>query len=425
MKAEILCVGTEILLGDIVNTNAAYLARELAAIGVPVYHQSVVGDNPGRLEAQLRDSFGRSDLVILTGGLGPTYDDLTKETAARYFGRDMVMDESSLRSIEAFFKKTGREMTDNNRKQALIPEGAVVFQNHCGTAPGLALEAGGRTAILLPGPPREMQMMYETGVRPYLERLSGQVFLSRTIHIFGMGESAVEQKLRPVISKMENPTAAPYAKTGEVQLRVTARASTSAEAARLADPAVQQLSEALGGVVYGVDVGSLQKAAVQALRERGLTAATAESCTGGLVSKRITEVPGASEVFGCGVCSYANGIKEKLLGVPHAVLEARGAVSEETAAAMAEGAARLAGADIGVSTTGIAGPGGGTAQKPVGLVYVGVWSRWHREVLRLELARGQAEEREQIRYLASSHALHALWRTALMYQKERVDETVF
>lgn len=425
MRAEILCVGTEILLGDIVNTNAAYLARELAAIGVTVYHQSVVGDNPARLASELSEVFARSDLAVLTGGLGPTYDDLTKETVARYFGRPMVLDEASLQSIETYFRQTGREMTENNRKQAMMPQGAEVFPNGCGTAPGLALEAGGKTAVLLPGPPEEMRAMYEAQVRPYLERRSGQALFSRVIHIFGMGESEVEQRLRPVISGMENPTAAPYAKTGEVQLRVTARAETREKAQAMADPAVERLAAALGEAVYGIDAGSLQAAAVRALQERGLTVATAESCTGGLVSKRITEIPGASEVFHCGVCAYANEIKERLLRVSHALLEAEGAVSAGTAEAMARGVAQLSGAEIGVSTTGIAGPGGGTAEKPVGLVYVGVWSRWHHEVLRLELARGMEGDRERIRYLAASHALHALWRTALKYQKGMRDETVF
>ncbi|MDD2955489.1 MAG: competence/damage-inducible protein A [Oscillospiraceae bacterium] len=420
MKAEILCVGTEILLGDIVNTNAAYLARELASIGIPVYHQSVVGDNPGRLAAALQTAFGRGDLVVMTGGLGPTYDDLTKETLAEYFGSPLREDAKSLESIQAFFQKIGREMTENNRKQALMPEGAVIFHNYNGTAPGLALEKEGKTAILLPGPPREMELMYETGVRPYLERRSGQVLVSHTVHIFGMGESAVEQLLRPTISKMENPTVAPYAKTGEVQLRVTARAADKAAAEAMTQPAVEQIRQALGNVVYGVDIGSLQQAAVQALAARGLTAATAESCTGGLVSKRLTEVPGASAVFGFGACTYANEMKEKVLGVSPETLERCGAVSPETAAQMARGAARIAGADIGISTTGIAGPGGGTPEKPVGLVYVGVWSRRHEEVLRLDLGRGQMREREQIRYLAASHALHALWRTALLYP-ERTD----
>lgn len=415
MKAEIVCVGTELLLGDIVNTNAAYLAKELAAAGIDVYHQSVIGDNPQRLEAELTGALSRCDLVITTGGLGPTYDDLTKETAARLFHREMELNLPSLERIEAFFRKIDRPMTENNRKQAMIPRGARVLPNDNGTAPGILLEEDGRTLVLLPGPPREMQPMFQKEVLPYLCERSGSVLVSRNVHIFGMGESQVEDILRPMMERLTNPTVAPYAKEGEVLLRVTAKAKDRAEALARIDPVIADIRKALGPVIYGIDVGSLQAAAVQALAARGLTAATAESCTGGLVSKRITEVPGASRVFGCGVCSYANEIKEGVLGVSAGTLERFGAVSEQTAREMARGVRRLSGADIGVATTGIAGPDGGTPEKPVGLCYVAVDSEEFSRVLELRLSRGQPRERELIRYLASSHALDLIRQAALAH----------
>ena len=412
MKAEILCVGTEILLGDIVNTNAAFLARELAAMGILVYHQSVVGDNPGRLEAQLRRALEENDCVIMTGGLGPTYDDLTKETAAGLFGRKMAMHEESLRQIEAFFARRKRPMTENNKKQAMMPEGAIIFPNHNGTAPGLALEADGKIAILLPGPPREMERMFRESVAPYLAKFSDRVLVSETVHIFGVGESQVEHTLKEQMVSLTNPTLAPYAKEGEVLLRVTAAAKDETEAKALIAPVVEQICAIFPDNVYGVGVGNLQTALVQTLAAKNLTVATAESCTGGLISKRITEVSGASQVFDCGVCSYANQIKAGVLGVKEETLAQYGAVSEQTAMEMAQGVRALAGAEIGISTTGIAGPTGGTAEKPVGLVYVGISSQNGTRAVRLELGRGFTDEREYIRWLASSHALYLALREA-------------
>lgn len=414
MRAEILCVGTELLLGDIVNTNAAYLARQLAGMGIEVYHQAVVGDNSQRLRESLRRALERCDLVVTTGGLGPTYDDLTKETVAELFGKEMELNEACLEGIRSFFDRIGRKMTENNVKQAMIPKGALVLNNENGTAPGLVVEEKQKAVVLLPGPPREMRAMFEQGVKPYLQKRTNQMLVSRSIHVFGMGEAQVEELLREKMEQYRNPTIAPYAKDGEVLLRVTALAGSEQEAHGLIDPVVEEVTALLGDVVYGVDVGTLQNALVLALKEKGLKVATAESCTGGLISKRITEVPGASGVFDCGVCSYANEIKEKLLGVSHDTLSQYGAVSPQTAAEMARGARLLAGAEIGISTTGIAGPDGGTDQKPVGLVYIGVDSPWHQEVLETRLSRGYPEERELIRYLAASHALHLAWKTAQM-----------
>lgn len=406
MKAEILCVGTELLLGDTVNTNAAYIARGLARAGVAVYHQSVVGDNSRRLREELERALKYSDIVITTGGLGPTYDDLTKETVAELFGKKLVTNEECLQKIRSFFERIGREMTKNNEKQAMMPEGAIVLENSNGTAPGLIVEGEGKTVILLPGPPREMAYMFDGQVVPYLMKRSNKTLVSRNIHVFGMGESKVESILREKMEKAENPTIAPYAKDGEMLLRVTASAGSAEEARALTDPVVKELCEILGDAVYGVDVVDLQHALVEELLKKGRKVATAESCTGGLVGKRITEVSGASGVFDCGVCSYANEIKEKLLGVRHETLEKFGAVSPQTAAEMAKGIRKISGADIGVSTTGIAGPQGGTPEKPVGLVYIGVDSDAMTTVVETRLSRGYPEEREMIRYLASSRALH-------------------
>lgn len=405
MKAEILCVGTELLLGDIINTNAAFIARELAAAGVPTYHQAVVGDNDARLRECLAESFSRADTVILTGGLGPTYDDMTKETVAEYFRRKMVLDEPSLRWIEAFFKRRGAEMTPNNRKQAMMPEGAAIFHNENGTAPGLAVSDGERTAILLPGPPREMEPMFREQVMPYLAAKTGQTIRSRTIHIFGVGESAVEDRFRSRMENSKNPTLATYAKEGEVQLRVTALAPTEAEAFALTDPAVEEICAELGDAVYGVDAVNLETALVRALAAKGKTIAAAESCTGGWVAKRITDVSGASAVFGCGIVSYSNETKEKALGVKPETLREYGAVSPETAAEMAEGVRRLSGADIGVSTTGVAGPEPSEG-KPVGLVYAGIAAESGTKVLELHLRRGYATDRNLIRRDAASRVLY-------------------
>ena len=413
MNAEILCVGTELLLGDTVNTNAAFLAKELAALGLGCYYQTVVGDNPERLKSSIELALSRADIVITTGGLGPTYDDLTKETVAEYFGLPMELHEPSLLKIQSFFCRIGREMTHNNEKQALMPKGAVVFENNCGTAPGLAVEGdkNGKTAILLPGPPREMTLMFESGVRPYLLKKSDKILKSRAIHLFGIGEAKVEDILHDKIKDMQNPTVAPYAKEGEVMLRVTACAESEAEADRMTAPIVEELCGMLAEYVYGIDVMNLQNALVQALTEKNMTAATAESCTGGIISARITDIPGASKVFGYGCCTYENEAKIKLLGVAPETLKAYGAVSRETALEMARGARRLSGADIGISTTGIAGPDGGSEDKPVGLVWVGISCEKGDEAYELRLSRGYSGDRALIRNAAASNALNLAIKT--------------
>jgi len=412
MNAEVLCIGTEILLGDIVNTNGAYLAQQLASLGINIYHQSVVGDNPQRLADSLKLALSRADIVITTGGLGPTYDDVTKKTIADYFGLSMEMHEPSVQKIEAMFHHRGVKMTPNNLLQAQVPAGSTVFFNDTGFAPGIAVEKDGKTVIMLPGPPSEMRPMFDTKVAPFLEKYTGATIRSRTLYIFGMGESLVEDTLRSLMTSSTNPTIAPYAKQGEVQVRVSAKAANADMAYALIDPVVEQIRQTLGDVVYGVDIDNLQTAVVQLLREKKLTVALAESCTGGKVAAAITDVPGASDVFGCGVCSYSNEIKQKVLCVKAQTLDAYGAVSAETAREMAAGVRALSGADIGISVTGIAGPGGGSAEKPVGLVYFGVDCNAFQETFRKELSRGHKDERGFIRNMAVLHALDLIRRSA-------------
>lgn len=404
MIAEILCVGTEILLGDIINTNAAYLAKEMAALGIDVYNQSVVGDNPARLANSLALAFERADIVLMTGGLGPTYDDLTKETVASYFGLEMEMHEESKRRITDYFESRGTVPTANNLKQAMMPRGAHVFENNAGTAPGLAVEGEGKIAILMPGPPFEMTAMFDGCIRDFLMQYSEKVLVSRTLHITGMGESAVEDKLRDLMVTYENPTIAPYAKSGEVQIRVTAAADNRDHALEMIAPVVAQLQDILGDVVYGVDVVDQEHALVAYLAEKKLTIATAESCSGGLLSKRITDVPGASAVFHLGVCTYADEMKIKMLGVGAETLKQYGAVSKQTAKEMAAGVRKQAGADIGIGITGIAGPGGGTEEKPVGLIYIAVDSEQY-SVVEKYLPGHRGVGRDQLRFMATQVAL--------------------
>ena len=407
--AEILCVGTELLLGDIVNTNAAFLSRCLASLGIAVYHQTVVGDHPERLRVALSDAFegrGRpaADLVILSGGLGPTYDDLTKETVAAYFGRELFLHEPSLARITDFFARTGRVMTDNNKKQAMMPEGCVVFPNDYGTAPALAVGDGTRTAVMLPGPPAELVPIFREQVVPFLRRYTEGVLISRNVHIMGLGESAVESMLRELMVSSENPTVAPYCKSGEVRLRVTVRAASEAEASALCDRVVAEIREHPGikPYVYGVDCDNIETALVRLFAERGLTVATAESCTGGLIGARITGVSGASQVFLGGCITYTNDMKILLLGVDPATIAAHTEVSAETAAEMAAGVRERLGADVGLSATGYAGPTGGTEENPVGTVYIGVATKEGAKSFRLYY---RQKSRDYIREAVASRAM--------------------
>ncbi len=399
MRTEIIAVGTELLLGEIVNTDAPMIAQGLAELGIGVYFQTVCGDNPDRLKSVLEVAKQRADLIITTGGLGPTADDLTKETIAAAFGKGLVRDEESMARLREHFK--GRTMTKNNEKQADVPEGCTVFQNDWGTAPACAFEGEGCLVIMLPGPPRECRPLFREKVMPFLEKRRGGALCSRYVKVFGMGESEMASRLSRQMDTWENPTAAPYAKEGECLVRITAMGKDKEEAFAMTEPAVREVRQVLGDVVYGVDVDSLEQVVVQGMTARGLTLATAESCTGGLMGKRITDVPGASACYLGGVVSYQNEVKENLLGVRHETLITKGAVSEDTACQMAEGVRKALGADIGISTTGVAGPGGGTPEKPVGLIYVGISTKdktWAVRILR------PRQSRESLRRLASSTA---------------------
>lgn len=408
MNAEILCIGTEVLIGDIVNTNAAYLGKRLSEAGFNVYYHTVCGDNPARMTECMQLALSRSDLVFITGGLGPTYDDITKEVAAKLFGLPLVEHAEILERLQAYFASRGRVMTANNRKQALLPQGAHIFENRFGTADGLAVTDGKKTLILMPGPPREMRPMLENEVLPYLAAKSDHVLVSSNVNIFGMGESAVESALADFMKTSENPTVAPYIGEGEVRLRVSARAENAKKARELIAPTVEKIRATLGNAVYGVDAPSLESVLVEKLKAAHKTVAFAESCTGGLIAKRMTDVPGASEVFGFGFVTYANEAKMKLLGVSPETLEAHGAVSPETACEMARGAKRVSGADIAVSVTGIAGPTGGTPEKPVGLVYMGVASDSGVQTHKLMLGGHASSDRAFIRTLTANHAFKAV-----------------
>lgn len=373
MKAEILCVGTEILLGDILNTNTQFLSRELANMGFSVYHQAVVGDNVERLKDEFRLAIERADIVITTGGLGPTDDDLTKETAAEYFDKKLVFDEESYDYIVKYFEKLNVPLSANNKKQAYFPEGCTILKNDHGTAPGCAIDENGKIVIMLPGPPREVVPMFKNYVVPYLKKYQEGVLVSKVLRVAGIGEGSAAEKIKDIMDKQTNPTIAPYAKENEVTFRITAKADSEKEALKLIEPMEKEVCDRLGDNVYGVGDTSLEEVLGKLLIEKKLTIATAESCTGGLLSGRLVNYPGISEVFMQGAVTYSNEAKMQRLGVKKDTLDKFGAVSSETAAEMAAGIAKTSNTDIGVSTTGIAGPGGGTEEKPVGLVYAGLY----------------------------------------------------
>ena len=403
---EILSVGTELLLGNIVNSDAQALSRELSGLGLNVLYHSVVGDNPGRLRAAVELARSRADVIVTTGGLGPTCDDLTKQTLAGCFGRELVFHPECAQAIRDFFARMGKEMTDNNLQQAYLPEGCRVLDNAWGTAPGCAFEAEGTYVVMLPGPPRECLPMFRERALPWLARLSEGVIRSRTLRVFGMGESAVEALLRERMNALANPTLAPYAKEGEVELRITAKAEDEETARALMAPAEAALIKRFGDLVYGVDVPSLEAVCLELLKEKGLTVSVAESCTGGLLAQRFTDLPGASAAFKGGVVSYWSQVKHDVLGVPNDLLFQYGAVSEPVARAMAEGVRTLMGSDLALSVTGVAGPDSDERGNPVGLVYVAVAGQGETYV-RVVHAAGP---RNRVRTVAASHALDLLRR---------------
>ena len=413
MTVEFISVGTEILLGNIVNTNAAYLSEKCAGLGLSCYHQSVVGDNEKRLEDALRLALSRSDIVILGGGLGPTKDDLTKEVTAKVFGKELYEDARTRVRIEDYFARVhNRNITANNWKQAMVPEGAKVLDNDNGTAPGIILETEKNRIVLLPGPPAELIPMFDQQVLPYLDALTPGVICSRMVKLCGVPESQVEDTLKDLIDGQTNPTIATYAKTGEVHIRVTASGENAKAAGKTIKPIVKELKSRFGGDIYSTrEETTLEMAVADLLLANDLTVTTAESCTGGMIAARIINVPGVSECYKAGLVTYSNKAKRKFLGVRKSTLDKYGAVSSKTAGEMAKGAALLLKADVAVAVTGIAGPDGGTEEKPVGLVYIGCCVKGELTVKEYHFS----GTRSQIREATTSAALILMRSCILKY----------
>ena len=422
MNCELISVGTEILLGDIVNTNAHFLSRQLAEAGINVLFQCTVGDNKERLLTALDTALSRSELVILTGGLGPTPDDMTKEVCAEFFEKKLVLHEHSLKKIEDFFALKNIPMPESNTKQALMPEDSIILENNNGTAPGCIMEKKGKTIIILPGPPKEMIPMFLDSVKPYLKRLSHETIFSHSIRTFGIGESAMTELVSDLLES-GNPTVAPYAKNGEALLRVTAKAENEEAAEALLSPVISKIKSRLGSYIYGIDLNSVEEAAVSLLKEKKLTVAFAESCTGGLCAKRVTDISGASSVFHCGVVSYSNEIKNKVLGVKNESLIKHGAVSALVAAEMALGVKELSGADFGVSVTGMAGPESDDPKIPVGIIYIAVTDGESLYLKKLNTGHFGKDCRDYNRFVSASNALNELRLCALSYPEKRSEGT--
>ena len=401
MITELISVGTEILLGNIVNTNSAYLSEKCAQLGLGLYYQTVVGDNPERMKQVIRTALDRSDVIILTGGLGPTEDDLTKEITAEVMGFELVEDLHSRELMEEYLKQyeknnPQRRITKNNYKQAMVPKGCIVLDNHNGTAPGLIMEKKGKTAILLPGPPNEMKPMFEEAVFPYLRKKQPEIIYSQMVKISGIGESQVAEEIQDLIEKQANPTIAPYAKTGEVHLRVTAKAEDEKKCRKLIKPVVKELKKRFGRNVFATEESkTLEEAVVDLLKENEMTLSLAESCTGGAVASRIVGVSGASEVLMCGFVTYTNRAKRKCLGVKKSTLHTEGAVSAKCAREMAKGGCKAAKTDVCLSVTGLAGPGGGTEEIPVGTVFMGCCCNGKTVVKEFHFTGNRSRIREQ------------------------------
>lgn len=408
MNAEIISVGTELLLGHTVNTDTTIVAQALSDLGINMLYACTVGDNEERLRQALQQALVRSDLVITTGGLGPTKDDLTKETIAAVAGKHLVEDAGSRQRIEQYF--AGRSCSENQFKQALLPKDCTVLPNDAGTAPGCVVTTDeGKMIMMFPGPPSELKPMLYRYAVPFLQEKEQAAIYSDNIHVFGKGEGAVAQQIAPYLEG-ENPTAAPYAKDGEMFVRVTAKAKTKQQAAAICEPVTKEIVAILGDVVYGVNVDTLEQAVFHLLSARGETVATAESCTGGLLSKRLTDIAGVSKVFEMGVCTYSNRIKHMLIDVSDDMLRQYGAVSEQVAKAMAEGVRKKAGSTYGIGITGIAGPTGGSDEKPVGLVYIGFTNGTQTWIKKLGGAKTMQRSREYYRTISSSTALDILRR---------------
>ena len=408
---EILSVGTELLLGHITNTDARDISEMLSKIGVNVRWHTVVGDNPERLAECVAIAKRRADVIITTGGLGPTCDDLTKQVLAKSFGLPLVENAAEREGLYEYIR-LGKRYTPNNLSQALLPEGCTVFHNRWGTAPGCAFEAEGKLVLMLPGPPNECVPMFREYAVPYLKKLSEEQIVSHAIRIFGIGESAVDDLFADEMNAMMNPSMAPYAKECDCLLQVTAKAKSEAEAEEMMAPVIRHVKERLGDYVYGMDVESIEEAVLPLLKERGLTFAAAESCTGGEIAKRITDIPGASAVFAGGCVTYTNEVKARLLGIDRELIERNGAVSEPVARLMAERVRALTGADLGVGVTGLAGPDGDGTHE-VGTVFVSLAAEGRTWVRELHL--GTFRTRSFIRRMAGNHAYDMLrrWLTGL------------
>ncbi len=399
---EILSVGTEILLGDILNTNSRYLSVELAKLGISVLRHTTVGDNAERLAAALKTALGRSDIVIATGGLGPTADDITRDVCCEVMGFELTLDNSIAKKIKDYFDSRGYDMPESNLRQAYVPVGGTVFENNHGTAPGLGLKKNGKCVAILPGPPYEMAPMFHESVVPFLAEYADGAIVSHTVRTMGIGESAMAEICADLL-RNENPTVAPYAKKGEALLRVTAKAHSQADAEELCGPVIEEIQKRLGGYVYGIDSESIEQRVVELLKENKMTLATAESCTAGYIPKRITDIAGASSVFEFGAITYSNEMKEKVLGVKKETLIEYGAVSEYTAREMAAGIRRVSGADIGISVTGIAGPGSDGTNKPVGLCFIALDAADLQVCEKIETGKN---DREYNRWVTASRALN-------------------
>lgn len=412
MDTELLSVGTELLLGEILNTDAKYLSEELSALGINVYYHTVVGDNRERLKNALVSALERADMVIASGGLGPTQDDLTKEVIAEAVNEELVLDEESLERIKKYFKATNREMPESNIKQAMLPKNGIILPNNNGTAPGCIIEKNGKIIIMLPGPPNELMPMFEESVKPYLISKSDSTIYSETLKIFGIGEAKVAEILDDLMERA-NPTLAPYAETAGVRLRIAARAKNDNDGRMMIKETKEKIFERIGSFIYADRNISLPEAVFEAAKQKNVTISAAESCTGGMFAKMIVDIPGSSAVLDESIVTYSNSAKEKYLNVKHETLEKFGAVSRETAFEMAQGIAKTAAADIGVGITGIAGPDGGTSEKPIGLVFVGVYYKGETEIRELHLK----GNREKIRYTAALNAFDMILKKLLYSPK--------
>ena len=396
---EIISVGTELLLGHVTNTDARDISEMLSKIGINVKYHTVVGDNPERLRKCVETAKSRADIIITTGGLGPTCDDLTKQILAEAFGLKLVENKAEREGLYDYIRY-GKKFTDNNFTQAMLPEGCTVFHNNCGTAPGCGFEKDGKIVVMIPGPPKECNAMFRERALPYLRKLSEELIVSHSVRIFGLGESSVDDIFAEEMNRMTNPTMAPYAKECDCLLQITAKAKSEAEAEEMIAPVMEHVMQRLGDVVYGVDVDCIEESVIKLLREKGMTFSAAESCTGGELAKRFTDMPGASAFFKGGVVTYTNEAKAKLLGIDPALIEEKGAVSYEVAKAMAENVRTLLGTDIGVGVTGLAGPDGDGVHE-VGTVFVSL--AVEGETFVKELHMGAMRTRSFIRRMAGNH----------------------